>query len=89
MSKHLEKIHIFHLCLDQHDSWCDKNYVWCDPNTVSRPAHWAVWHGGLGRPRSASVVCSPPHVEKNKLFLNEYLGIFKHFRAYFFIFLNL
>ena len=46
----------------------------------------AVWHGGLGRPGSAGVVCWPPHIEKNKLFLNEYLGIF---RAYFFIFLNL
>ena len=84
MSKHLEKFHIFHLCLDQHDSWCDKNYVWCDPNTVSRPAHWAVWHGGLGRPGSTGVeYWPPPPYGKNKLFLNEYLGIFMHILYFF------
>ena len=79
MSKHLEKFHVIHLWLGQHDALCDPNYVWCDPHTVSRPTQWAVWHGGLGRPGSAGVVCWPPHIEKNKLFLNEYLGIFMHF----------
>ena len=47
--------------------------------TVSQPTQWAVWHGGLGRPGSAGVVVDPPHIEKNNLFLNEYLGIFMHF----------
>ena len=79
MSKHLEKFHVIHLWLGQHDALCDPNYVWCDPHTVSRPTQWAVWHCGLGRPGSAGVVCWPPHIEKNKLFLNEYLGIFMHF----------
>ena len=32
-----------------------QNYVWCDPHI--RPAHWAVWCGGLGRSGSAGVVC--------------------------------
>ena len=79
MSKHLEKFHVIHLWLGQHDALCDPNYVWCDPHTVSWPTQWAVWHGGLGRPGSAGVVHWPPHIEKNKLFLNEYLGIFMHF----------
>ena len=81
MSKHFKKkIHVYiHLWLGQHDALCDPNYVWCDPHTVSWPTQWAVWHGGLGRPGSAGVVHWPPHIEKNKLFLNEYLGIFMHF----------
>ena len=57
MSKHLEKFHVIHLWLGQHDALCDPNYVWCDPQTVSRPTQWVVWHGGWGRPGSACVVC--------------------------------
>ena len=30
-----------------------------------------------------------PYMAKNKFLFNEYLGIFMHLRAYFFIFLNL
>ena len=41
----------------QHDALFDPNYVWCNPHTVSWPTQWAVWHGGLGRPGSAGVVC--------------------------------
>ena len=50
MSKQLEKFHVIHLWLGQLDALCDPNHVWCDPHTVSWPAQWAVWHGGLGRP---------------------------------------
>ena len=57
MSKHLKKLHDINLWLVQHDALCDQNYVWCDPHTVSWPAQWAVWRGGLGRPGSAAVVC--------------------------------
>ena len=57
MSVHLEKFHVIHLWLGQHDGLCDQNYVWCDPHTVSWLALWAVWHGGLGRPRLAGVEC--------------------------------
>ena len=65
MSKHLEKFHVIHLWLGQHDALCDQNYVWCDPHTVAWPTKWAVWHGGLGRPGSAGVECClPPNVEK-------------------------
>ena len=65
MSKHLEKFHVIHLWLGQHDALCDPNYLWCNPHTVSRPTQLAVWHGGLGRPGSAGVVCwPPPHIEK-------------------------
>ena len=34
--------------------------TWCNPHIVTRPTQWAVWHGGLGRPESAGVVCWPP-----------------------------
>ena len=80
MTKHLEKIHVIHLWLGQHDVLCDPNYV-CHGQ-----------HNGLcgmvvfGKPGSAGVVCWPPHIEKNKLFLNEYLGILCIFRAYFLFF---
>ena len=30
MLKHLEKFHVMHLWLGQHDALCDQNYVWCD-----------------------------------------------------------
>ena len=50
MSKLSEKFHVNHLWLYQHDVLCDQNYVFC-------LAQWAVWHGGLGRPGSAGVVC--------------------------------
>ena len=57
MSKNLEKFHVIHMWLGQHDALCDPNYLWCNPHTVSRPTQLAVWHGGLGRPGSAGVVC--------------------------------
>ena len=59
MSKHLEKFYVIHLELGQHDVLCDPNYVWCNPHTVSWPTQLAVWHGGLGRPGSAGIVCWP------------------------------
>ena len=55
MSRHLEKFHVIHLWLGQHDALCDQNYVWCDPHTVSWPM--AAWQGILGRPGSAGEVC--------------------------------
>ena len=54
---HIEKFHVIHLGLCQHNVLCDPKYVWCDPHTVSQTTQWAVWLGGLGRPGSAGVVC--------------------------------
>ena len=53
----MSKFHVIHLWLGQHDVLRDPNNVWCNPHTVSWPTQWAVWHGGLGRPGSAGVVC--------------------------------
>ena len=38
MSKHLEKIHVIHLWLGQHDALCYQNNVWCDCDP-----HTALW----------------------------------------------
>ena len=37
----------------------------------------------------AQWIIPPPYMEKNKLILNEYLGIFMHFESIFFFFFNL
>ena len=55
-------------------TWC---IVWPKLCVVSRPTQWAAWHGGLGRPVSAGVVCGmtinilsvrPPYMEKISCF---------------------
>ena len=55
MSKHLEKFHVIHLWLGQHEAMTQ--ILSGATHTLSRPTHWAVCHGGLGRPGSAGVVC--------------------------------
>ena len=87
MSKHLEKLHVIHLGLGQHDVLCDPNYKLC----VVQPTHcvmantmgcvawwfgqtWVSWYSML----------PPPHIEKNKSLFNEYLGIFKAYLIIFF-----
>ena len=58
MSKHLKNFILFiYGWVGQHDALCDPNYMWYNPHIVSWPTQWAVWHGGLGRPRSAGGVC--------------------------------
>ena len=67
MSK--QKFQVIQIWLCQHDALCDLNYLGCNPHTVSQPTQWAVWHGGLGRPGSAGVVCwTPPILKKLVVF---------------------
>ena len=62
MLKHLEKFHVIHLWLGQHEAMTQ--ILSGATHTLSRPTHWAVCHGGLGRPGSAGVVCCPPPILK-------------------------
>ena len=79
MSKHFRKFHVIYLWLGKHDALCDQNM--CGVTTTLCHSQQnglcgeVVWVD-LGQ--LVYYVAPPPNVEKNKLFLNECLGILMH-----------
>ena len=70
----------------QHIAWCSQDSVWWGQHDGGCNQHnaWCSWHDGImGKPGTVSD--PPPYMEKNKLILNQYLGIFMHFETIFFL----
>ena len=94
MPKHLEKFWCWpniscHTLYGQHEAQCSRQNAWCGWHNA-----WCGQHNAWCGQRNACEVwwvgqnqsLTPPHMAKNKLLLNEYLGIFMHFESIFFYF---